>query len=421
MRLTKAHLFALLAITVPIVAHLAWFWLLETRSWLGLEPWYREDVQVQVGAAVTFSFAVLTPLVLVPLALLVATPSSSWVKWARSIGLNILGLVYLLVGGLVLIETIFQRGLTPALILLACLPMAARIYYGIAKDANLGTTAGRFIKGTAVWLLVFAAFLAFIIGVAFGAKAIDVAAVTFLIRLLPFLPLVLLVSYPANLFLRWRARRRGKKQVLLCLGLYANLAQWKPMPQARAEEEWNKMYRIPRGGELTGAWLHSAAPLFRLECLDSEGSRYMLLGNVPVTPWPQWMAGLFLRSEHRGPSGGPTTARLRFFERTDCPWTPMPDDQMRTEPTNLSELTAEDAPTVGWTCPDCAAQRLDMLDVEGKDFLVYRNLPHEQELKWVAGIYFVFAKAPTLASDTLDSPRRPANTEAPVPSPATQP
>ena len=420
MRLTKSQLFALLALGIPIIAWLAWFLLAEMRSWLGLEPWSRDGIQVQLGALIVVALSALGPLVLGPSALLVAAPSSSWAKQVRFIGLNILGVVYLLTGGLFLVGALLERE-PAALPIVACLPVAARIYYGLAQEVNFGATARRFLKRMTPWLVVLVVYLVFGLGTlaaAFGAKAIDVAAVTFVVAWLPFLPLVFLLSFAVNWFLRRRARRRGEKEVLFCIGFYANIA-WAPMPQARADIEWNKMHRIPEGGQLVSAWVQRASPVFWLECVDTEGNQYTLLGNMPPTPWVQWMAGLFLRSSNRGPWGGRVTRGLRLFERTDCPWTSMADDRKRTWVASLGVPAAGVSPTVGWICPDCPAERLDLLDTEGRDILVYKRAPNGQELKWIAGVYFVFGKTPTLPSDTLDSPQLPASTGTPRPSTAT--
>ena len=197
MRLTKSQLFALLALGIPIIAWLAWFLLAEMRSWLGLEPWSRDGIQVQLSALIVVALSALGPLVLGPSALLVAAPSSSWAKQVRFIGLNILGVVYLLTGGLFLVGALLERE-PAALPFVACLPVAARIYYGLAQEVNFGATARRLLKRMTPWLVVLVVYLVFGLGTlaaAFGAKAIDVAAVTFVVAWLPFLPLVFLLSF----------------------------------------------------------------------------------------------------------------------------------------------------------------------------------------------------------------------------------
>ena len=212
-----------------------------------------------------------------------------------------------------------------------------------------------------------------------------------------------LVSRVVNSTLQRRAKTAGLNQPRFAMSFFLRGHNWQAMPQGQAELEWSKMHHLPAGGELQRAWSCPHCTVIRLECTDSEGGGLDLMGGVlPKQPWVRWVAGLFVRRAVRGPAASPARWRLSIFDRVECNWTALPSEEEATLRRRLA--VPEDTPSRAWFCRDCSAVRLDVIDSEGRDFLVITNALSEPEPKWYAGILFWFGRVPTLASDAMDSP-----------------
>ena len=132
----------------------------------------------------------------------------------------------------------------------------------------------------------------------------------------------------------------------------------------------------------------------------------LLGGGLPKKPCLEWMAGLILRWATFGPWDNKKILRVRFFERVGCRWTPLPDDRAAAERARLGNGLTSAAPV--WVCQDCSSVRIDLIDADGRDYMVVGDLPEGPEPRLYGGLFLTFAKAPTLASDTpvTSSPSR---------------
>ena len=211
------------------------------------------------------------------------------------------------------------------------------------------------------------------------------------------------VSHVVNFTLQRQAKANGLNQPRFAMTFSLSGHDWQPMPQGQAELEWSKMHHLPAGGALHRAWVCQHCTVIRLECTDSEGGRVDLIGGVlPKGPWLHWVAGLFVRCAVEGPGASPARWRLSIFDRVECDWTALPSEKQATLRRRLGE--PEHTSSGALFCPHCSAVRLDVIDSEGRDFLVVSNALSEPEPKWYAGILFSFGRVPTLASDAMDSP-----------------
>lgn len=214
-------------------------------------------------------------------------------------------------------------------------------------------------------------------------------------------------SYPANLLLRLRTRGSSRR-IGFRLAFFARIHEWQPITLQEADEVWTMMHRLPRHSTLVAGWRCRDCEILRLECRAAEGGRRYALygGGLSKKPWLVWLAGISVRAASESLADSRTRWSLRTFERLECEWVPLSDSQLRDEVLRLEDVK-DSGPILGWRCPNNTGVRLNLLDVDGDDFLVFAELPEEPEPKWYAGVFFIFGKATQLASDTIDTPWSP--------------
>ncbi|MEX1252872.1 MAG: hypothetical protein WEE64_00890 [Dehalococcoidia bacterium] len=380
MRLTKAQKLFAAALFAPVSLTFVW----GIVSAFAARP--SDEPAVQAGDAISFSIFLLGPPTLVTLALFASKPASDVWKQARQNVLVALALLWSLVGITIGCRLMFEPELAAASTAVLFLPLGIWTFVEAYRNEH-GQLSTGFLLHNAVAAAIMILLGAVLIALVVAFQAMGSTMLSRLLSLVfPTFLIALLACIPLNAALRWSARRRGEREVRLAPGFYLPLNRWKQLSGDDAEAEWRKADHVPAGGALTGAWSHKDAPLMKLECTDTEGRRWLLYPHAPTTPWPQWIAGPFVRASRNGDRG----LRFRVFENIDCAWVPYSpesDDADR-------HAALRDRPSTGWVCSDCAMLRFDFTGIDGTYCVAYTNLPDEPEPAWYAGLFVIWARAP---------------------------
>lgn len=421
MRITKAQLFAVSALCIPVLSFLASLAFLWARSLLGFQPWYEDGPQLRALDAASVAVAFAAFLCFGTLALLAAKPSSRTWRIARRWVLHLVSFVLVIVGIVVLCAHLAEPGLALRDLLLISAPLAFACLYALAREYDPPRSrrdAALFVaRATVACLAVSALGIAIAIGLhELGAGVVYRGGFFFL---LGFLALTIPL-FPVNLVLGTLARLRGGSATTVFANLFLRLAPC-PMSREEAELEWAAMRRVPQGGTLIEGWRHSSSPVLRLHCEGADGRRYVLFGNVQKAPVPHRLAGLFVHSFTSSWHTRKTERGIGLTVQLECAWTPLTDGSLEAELSKLGEAATAGLPAQGWSCPDGPAVRLDLIDANGRDFLVLVDPTDDPEAFWFAGLFFGFARVPTLASDRMGPSWSLPSTTTSNPPPRTQP
>ncbi|MDP3769293.1 MAG: hypothetical protein Q8S13_14870, partial [Dehalococcoidia bacterium] len=319
----------------------------------------------------------------------------------RRSALSILAFVSALIGMVGVFGLVTGEAPAVGVASLPFIPLALAVFYVLSKERDASTDLAGFARGALVWLVIVAIGVAILVGATALAMLAGARSIVVVIGALPLVVVALgLALVPVNWLLALWARLRGGPQRAFGICFYAAL-RWQPLSREDGETEWDKAHVSLQGRTLTGAWRSTATQTLRIEYRDTNGRRYMLMGNVHKKPWMAWLAGIFLRASSDA-SGRTATVSMRIFERVDCAWRRLPLEELRAELANLGD--ADRRPSQGWRCRDCGALRIDLVDAEGRDVLLMTDLPEGPEPLWYGGAFFAFGKAPRLASDLSVSP-----------------
>jgi hypothetical protein len=336
------------------------------------------------------------------LSLLSARPSASWAKSARNGLLYAIAFILSLGGGTILIGIIFTLTLDPHSIYGLWFPAGIAILWAMTRDALREADVPRQMpKATPgkVLALGFAPIvvpLFLLVGLAVVFAAIGYGN-EYLLVTTPLWPLLLgafvLPSIVAAILNREVERRDGQKVALIPM-VFAGLHRWTVLSEEESTAAQAKAHQLPRGWAIRQAWMCHHCPMVRIDYNDVAGTLCSVYLGLPKLPWYEWFGGLLVARGVRNATHR-ETPRLRLLIR-GCEWRPMPQTQLSDALARISpdaELTA-----LGWWCRTCPAERIDLLDAEGRDFMLIAN-PPDDELAWVAGYFVGFARMPRLASD----------------------
>jgi hypothetical protein len=152
------------------------------------------------------------------------------------------------------------------------------------------------------------------------------------------------------------------------------------------------MHGYQIGSELIEGRICRDCPLTALICKDAKGQLYLVLGNIHIDMSVDWVAGLFVRSAAPF-GGGPRRRSIRLFDRLGCRWALMSRSRLGDELAKRAVMIPRSDVAECWSCRDCSAIRLDVIDTEGRPFMVLLDVvPEELVPEWYAGLLFALNK-----------------------------
>lgn len=410
MRLTSAHKYALLSIAVPALVVLFWVF-------VGVVEEMLTSSTRELGDAETYltTVLILGSLTLFPtLALVSARPTGHWTKRARDTVLCVLSLVFLVFGSAPLIAKIADPAMKHIDIFSLLLPLGLWIGYSSFRELYPGFHLSFFVVSILNFVLVVVCF------VVLGAGTLILLTTLFpsvrdtpIPSVLILLPPALFLGLPViNAVVNRRSKGLGLRPAVMAFSCIQPGHRWEKMPQETAMQAWQKMHSLPEGGRFEDGWTCTHCPVIRLDC-ERAGERCVLYGNLFKQPWGIWLGGVVVAHMAPSKSNAKGSWSLRAHQRLDYDWIRMDQELMAAEASKHGAVNGH-LPVSGWRSGDPGAERFDFVDSDARDFTMVLNVDPDDEPSACFGLFLMFARTPTLASDTtnpraLDQPPTSSN------------